>query len=118
MTKTFIQTKEFSRNWQELRFDDEDLRKLELELLKNPQIGSVISGTGRLRKMRFAFPNGGKSGSVRVCYVDFVIQEAIYLVTVAANLNCHEKNLLLGRILLCILSLLVYRKEKSQDEML
>ena len=49
----------------------------ELELLKNPQIGPVIRGTGRLRKMRFAFPNGGKSGSVRVCYVDFVIQEAL-----------------------------------------
>ena len=47
MTKTFIQTKEFSRNWQELGFDDEDLRKLELELLKNPQIGAVISGTRR-----------------------------------------------------------------------
>ena len=97
MTKTFIQTKEFSRNWQELGFDDEDLRKLELELLKNPQIGSVISGTGRLRKMRFAFPNGGKSGSVRVCYVDFVIQEAIYLVTVYSkkekeNLTQEERN--------------------------
>lgn len=97
MTKTFIQTKEFSRNWQELGFDDEDLRKLELELLKNPQIGSVISGTRRLRKMRFAFPNGGKSGSVRVCYVDFVIQEAIYLVTVYSkkekeNLTQEERN--------------------------
>lgn len=97
MTKTFIQTNEFSRNWNELGFDDEDLRKLELELLKNPQIGPVIRGTGRLRKMRFAFPNGGKSGSVRVCYVDFVIQEAIYLVTVYSkkekeNLTREERN--------------------------
>ncbi len=97
MTKTFIQTNEFSRNWKELGFNDEDLRKLELELLKNPQIGSVIRGTGRLRKMRFAFLNGGKSGSVRVCYVDFVIQEAIYLVTVYSkkekdNLTQEERN--------------------------
>ena len=97
MTKTFIQTKEFSRNWQELGFDDEDLRKLELELLKNSQFGSVIRGTGRLRKMRFAFSNGGKSGSVRVCYVDFIIQEAIYLVTVYSkkekeNLTQEERN--------------------------
>ena len=47
--------------------------------------------------MRFAFPNGGKSGSVRVCYVDFVIQEAIYLVTVYSkkekeNLTQEERN--------------------------
>lgn len=97
MTKTFIQTNEFSRNWEELGFDDEDLRKLELELLKNPQIGSVVRGTGKLRKMRFAFPDRGKSGSVRVCYVDFVIQEAIYLVTVYSkkekdNLTQAERN--------------------------
>ena len=97
MTKTFIQTKEFSRNWDELGFDDDDMRKLELELLKNSQSGSVIRGTGRLRKMRFAFSDSGKSGSVRVCYVDFVIQEAIYLVTVYSknkkdNLTQAERN--------------------------
>ena len=97
MTKTFIQTNEFSRNWDELGFNDEDLRKLELELLKNPQSGTVIRGTGRLRKIRFSFLNRGKSGSVRVCYVDFVIQEAIYLVTVYSkkvkdNLTQTERN--------------------------
>ena len=97
MTKTFIQTDEFSRNWEELGFDDEDLRKLELEIMKNPQIGPVVRGTGKLRKMRFSFPNRGKSGSVRVCYVDYVIQEAIYLVTVYSkkekdNLTHTERN--------------------------
>ena len=58
------------------------MRKLELELLKNPLVGSVIKGTGKLRKMRFAFPNRGKRGSVRVCYVDFAPYRAIYLITV------------------------------------
>lgn len=97
MTKTFIQTDEFSRNWEELGFDDEDLRKLELEIMKNPQIGPIVRGTGKLRKMRFSFPDRGKSGSVRVCYVDFVIQETIYLVTVYSkkekdNLTQTERN--------------------------
>ena len=97
MTKTFIQTNEFSKNWEELGFDDEDLRKLELEIMKNPQIGPIVRGTGKLRKMRFSFPDRGKSGSVRVCYVDFVIQEAIYLVTVYSkkekdNLTQTERN--------------------------
>lgn len=97
MTKTFIQTHEFTKNWKELGFDDEDLRKLELELLKNSKSGSVIRGTGGLRKIRFALPNRGKSGSARVCYVDFVIYEVIYLITVYPknqkdNLTQNERN--------------------------
>ncbi len=31
MTRTFIQTNEFSKNWDILGFDDEDLRLLELK---------------------------------------------------------------------------------------
>lgn len=37
MIRTFIQTREFSRNWDELGFDDEDLRMLELDIMNNPQ---------------------------------------------------------------------------------
>ena len=48
MTRTFIQTKEFSRNWDDLGFDDEDLRVLELDIMKNPDKYSVMSGTGAL----------------------------------------------------------------------
>lgn len=97
MTKTFIQTLEFSKNWKSLGLDDEDLRRLELEILYNPQIGPVMQGTGKLRKMRFAHTNSGKSGSMRVCYVDFVIQETIYLITVYSkgqkdNLSKAERN--------------------------
>ena len=34
MVRTFIQTREFSRNWDKLGFKDEDLRKLELNCWK------------------------------------------------------------------------------------
>ena len=61
MTRTFIQTSEFIKNWRELRFTDSDLRRLELEILRNPNIGTVMRGTGGLRKMRFAFEDSGKS---------------------------------------------------------
>ena len=61
--------------------DDEERRLLENEIIKNPNIGAVIRGTGGLRKMRFALENKGKSGGVRVLYVDFVVFERIYLVT-------------------------------------
>lgn len=71
MQRTFIQTLEFEKNWETLGFSDDNLRKLEQEILKHPKTGKVIRGTGKLRKMRFAFEHRGKSGSVRVCYVDF-----------------------------------------------
>ncbi len=97
MTRTFIQTLEFVKNWQQLGFTDDDLRRLELEILKNPKTGDVVRGTGGLRKMRFAFEGVGKSGSTRVCYVDFVIRETVYLITVYPkskqdNLSKAERN--------------------------
>lgn len=51
MTRTFIQTGEFVRRWEELGFQDEDLRRLEYEIMKSLKAGSVIRGTGKLRKM-------------------------------------------------------------------
>lgn len=80
--RTFIQTSTFTKSWKELGFNDSDLRRLENELLQNPKVGNVIRGTGRLRKMRFAFEGRGKSGSTRVCYVDFEIKETIFLLAV------------------------------------
>ena len=50
--------------------------------MKNPNTGKVIRGTGKLRKIRFAFPGEGKRGSTRVCYVDFAEKETIYLITI------------------------------------
>lgn len=47
--------------------------------------------------MRFAFEGRGKSGSTRVCYVDFEIKETIYLLAVFTkneleNLTKEERN--------------------------
>lgn len=97
MTRTFIQTLEFVKRWECMGLNDDDLRRLELEILKNPKIGSVIRGTGKLRKMRLAFKNQGKSGSARICYVDFPEKRTIYLITAYSknekdNLTQEERN--------------------------
>lgn len=97
MTRTFIQTKEFSKNWDRLGFGDTDLRRLEIELLNHSDKFPVVKGTGGLRKMRFSPEHEGKRGGVRVCYVDFVIEEIIYLITVYPknekdNLSPAERN--------------------------
>ena len=77
--------------------DDDDLQRLEKELLADPEKGDLMQGTGGLRKLRFAFEGRGKSGSGRVCYVDFVVRECIYLVTAYSksekdNLSKGERN--------------------------
>ena len=46
MERTFIQTREFSKRWDELGFDDDDLRLLELDILLNPMKYPVVKGTG------------------------------------------------------------------------
>ncbi len=56
-----------------------------------------------MRKMRFAFKGRGKSGSTRVCYVDFEIKETIFLLAVFAkneleNLSQSERNILKKQI--------------------
>ncbi|MBE0451526.1 MAG: type II toxin-antitoxin system RelE/ParE family toxin [Clostridia bacterium] len=96
MTREFIMTPEFDKNWSKLGFTDDDLKKLQEEILLNPKIGPVIEGTGGLRKMRFAL-NTGKSGGARVLYVDFVVLEEVYLITAfpksdKVNINSAEKN--------------------------
>ena len=81
MTRTFIELPLFRAKWEDLGLDDKDLRRLQDELLSDPKIGDVIRGTGGVRKMRFAFEHRGKSGGVRIIYVDFEVYEKIYLLT-------------------------------------
>ena len=78
---------------------DSDLRELQITLLKDPESGPVMEGTGGIRKVRFPLNNRGKSGSVRVCYTDFAEIEVIYLITAfekseRENLTSAEKKTL------------------------
>lgn len=54
---------EFEKQWNKMGLDDNDLKRLQYELLDNPKAGEVMQGTGGLRKIRFSFENQGKSGS-------------------------------------------------------
>jgi len=93
----FVYSKKFTDKWHDLKLTDNDLYSLEQYLLKNPSAGNVIQGTGGLRKLRWALPNAGKSGGIRVLYVDIVIHEEIYMVDLFSksgkeNLTDAEKN--------------------------
>ena len=64
---SFIETQLFSRLVQEY-LTDEDYRDLQGELIKNPEAGSVIRGSGGVRKIRWTAPGRGKRGGYRVIY--------------------------------------------------
>lgn len=81
MTRTFVELPIFRSRWKDMGLDDDDLKRLQEELLADPKVGAVMRGTGGVRKMRFAFEQRGKSGSVRVIYVDFEVYEKIFLIT-------------------------------------
>jgi hypothetical protein len=97
MVRTFYEMKHFTKKWQDLGFTDDELSQLQQVLLENPKAGDVMKGTGGLRKVRFAFQGSGKSGSVRVCYIDIEGVLEIHLIDVFAknekeNLSKAERN--------------------------
>ena len=81
MKRSFIELPIFKSRWEALGLNEKDLLRLQVELLADPKVGDVMQGTGGVRKMRFAFEHRGKSGGVRVIYVDFEVYEKIYLLT-------------------------------------
>ena len=96
---TFVQLPGFAADWNDLGLDDEDLRELELLILKKPQAGVVVAGTGGLRKVRFS-PSSwrrGKSGAIRVGYVGLIHFGTIVLLAAfakneQANFSPAERN--------------------------
>lgn len=76
--------------------NDTNLRELEQELLKNPQAGDVIEGTGGARKLRIKLENHGKSGGAKVIYLDVFEKEKLYFLfaypkNVQENLTANQK---------------------------
>lgn len=63
----FIETSLFTRQVLEL-LPDEEYAAMQAALVRHPQAGDVIQGTGGLRKFRWKRPGTGKSGGVRVIY--------------------------------------------------
>lgn len=79
----FVELDEFGDDWERLGLDIEnDLWDLQIEIMSGPDEAPIISGTGGLRKMRFA-PyewRSGRSGAARVCYAYFKRHNTVLLV--------------------------------------
>ena len=74
----FIETHVFTESVLEL-LTDEEYRALQVSLLLRPTQGSLIPGTGGLRKIRAGAKHKGKRGGLRVIYYWHGGEEIIYL---------------------------------------
>ncbi len=83
MKATFIELPPFERHRQNY-LNDEGFRELQQMLMKNPEAGDVIEGTGGLRKVRHADAKRGKGkrGGLRIIYYWWQIGKQFWLFTV------------------------------------
>ncbi len=75
------------------------LKAIQMEILKDPEKGDLVQGTGGIRKIRVAKPGKGKSGGFRVFYLDLPEMSQTYLMTIldkkdSENITDEEKAVL------------------------
>jgi hypothetical protein len=104
MQLSFFETPVFTRYRPEY-LDEENYRALQNSLLKNPEQGKLMPGTGGFRKMRWTDPRRGKGkrGGLRVIYYHLSGYRQIWLFTMydkneMADLSMEEKHALKSAI--------------------
>lgn len=81
--REFVQTHEFSKQWDDLGLSDTELRALESLLILNPESGDLIPKSRGARKLRIqVVPSKGKRSGGRVVYVDYLDLEKLYMLSV------------------------------------
>jgi len=77
----FIETPLFTKEVQALLEDDE-YKSLQIALLLRPEQGSIIPGSGGLRKVRWARKGMGKRGGIRLIYYWDKKTESFYMLLI------------------------------------
>jgi mRNA-degrading endonuclease RelE of RelBE toxin-antitoxin system len=94
----FVETRVFSRQRRE-HLEEDEFRALQNHLLENSLAGTLIPGTGGLRKVRWKTEGRGKRGGVRVIYFvvkarDLVLLLLLYPKNVLDDLSVEQKRML------------------------
>lgn len=95
MKRTFIEAEDFKDKVEELR-ESGLLLRIQNLILKDPSGGDIVEGTGGIRKIRVGAKGKGKSGGIRVFYLDIPTKEKCYLLFIlekseAENIDAEEK---------------------------
>jgi hypothetical protein len=80
MMISFIETKLFTGLVQDYLSDDE-YQELQKYLVEEPEAGTIVRGTGGVRKLRWAAAGRGKSGGFRVIYFAKLDKGVIWMLT-------------------------------------
>ena len=80
----FIETPKFTDKFDKIASQDEMIR-LQDELIENPYKGKIIQGTGGARKIRMKLKGIGKSGGARVIYYYVDFRGEIWLLEIFAK---------------------------------
>lgn len=81
---SFIETKLFSRLVAQY-LSDEEYSHLQQTLIKNPEAGDLVPGSGGIRKLRWGVAGRGKRGGIRVIYYARTRQGQIWMLTLYAK---------------------------------
>ncbi len=65
--------------------DDEQYRLLQESLVRTPEVGRIIPGSGGLRKLRWAGSGRGKRGGIRLIYYWFPKQDRVLMLFLFAK---------------------------------
>ena len=77
----FIETPFFTKAL-ERYLDDDNYAKLQAYLNERPEVGAIVTGSGGVRKMRWAAEGRGKRGGLRVIYYLLLARGQIWMLTV------------------------------------
>ncbi|PIU00113.1 MAG: hypothetical protein COT74_07110 [Bdellovibrionales bacterium CG10_big_fil_rev_8_21_14_0_10_45_34] len=82
MRRLFVQSTGFYRILNHRPDGEEILRRIEWEILNNPEVGDLVQSTGGVRKMRIADHSRGKGkrGGMRVLYLDLPDRNHTHLI--------------------------------------
>ena len=95
---TFVESSAFQRACPAY-IDDDEYAELQRFMMRNPEAGQVVPGSGGVRKLRWARPGMGKRGGLRIIYfVRYLPNEfwmlAIYAKSEEQSIPAHVLNAL------------------------
>lgn len=85
-TAVFIETTHFSSLVSQY-LNDEEYRELQHYLMRHPEIGNIIIGSGGIRKLRWGLLSRGKSGGLRIIYYWAKARDQIYMLTIYSKVD-------------------------------